>query len=179
MRNLFFILSTLFFQVLLAQDSLHFKTGPYKIELYTAHDRLIDGYLNSINDTSIEITSKQVFFQGYVSDGSPKKAISYPDISWVSLKRKGGVGRGMLLGVLGGAAIGAIVGAASGDDTDSPGHWCIPCLSAGEKAATGGVLLGIAGGLVGGMVGSLLAQQTFRIKGKKEKFDEMRWALVH
>jgi hypothetical protein len=69
------------------------------------------------------------------------------------------VGRGGLegfgLGFLGGAAVGAVIGYADGDDECDPndGHWCLFTMTAGEKAVLGGAVFGVLGGALGGLIG--------------------------
>ena len=63
--------------------------------------------------------------------------------------RGSGFLRGAGLGVLAGGVVGVVSGFAAGDDPDN--HFFQ--MSAGEKAAVLGVLLGGAGGLVGGVIG--------------------------
>lgn len=60
--------------------------------------------------------------------------------------------KGLGLGAGAGALAGAVLGLASGDDPDS--CWLI-CYTAGEKAAMGGIVLGVTGAVIGLVAGSL------------------------
>jgi hypothetical protein len=60
-------------------------------------------------------------------------------------------GRGAGYGLLIGLASGVGLGLASGDDTCSPGGWCILQFSAGTKALMAAAVLAPAGALVGGL----------------------------
>lgn len=179
MKKLLIIVSSLFSQVLLAQDTLQYKPGPYKVSVTTSiNDKAIDGYLNSFTDTSVNISSKPVLFHGYGSNNTTSTVIDYRDISFVDIKRPNRALTGLLFGAGTGALVGVLAGVASGDDNANGHGGCFICFSAGEKASTFGVLLGLTGAIVGAGIGSLL-QKTFVIRNSKEKFDEMRWQLVH
>jgi hypothetical protein len=181
-RKIFLLLvSVLFIQMSKGQDSLAFRHATYKVIVGTPSDRRISvGYLSSISDTSVYISSLPVKFNGYAHPNANVPGISYNQIDDVRLRRTGSTGRGILIGVVAGALTGAIIGYASGDDTYDGNSilGCIFCFTAGEKAAAAGVGLGVAGGLIGGIVGAL-THKTFIIKSKKEKFDELRWHLIH
>ena len=63
--------------------------------------------------------------------------------------RRRGALRGAGYGLLAGAATGGLLGLASGDDTSGFFR-----LTAGEKAAMGGIMLGLPGALIGAVVGA-------------------------
>jgi hypothetical protein len=178
-KLLMLIVATMTFHISKAQDTPYRKTVAFKVRINTNADAPITkGYLYSIYDTSVYISEKPVFFKGYTSDQQGLRKISYNDISKITLRRKGSTGRGMWIGALSGAGIGVIGGLASGDDRSNSNSWCIPCFSAGEKAAVFGILSGLAGFGVGTVVGSV-AKKTFIIKNDKEKFNEFKRKLVH
>jgi hypothetical protein len=80
--------------------------------------------------------------------------VSIADVARVVDKRRGrGALEGLGIGLLIGAAGGAIVGYADGDDECPPEGWCILTFTAGEKALLGGMFFGGVGGLVGGVIG--------------------------
>ncbi len=60
--------------------------------------------------------------------------------------------KGLGYGAAGGALVGVGLGLADGDD---PSSCWLMCYSAGEKAAMGGVLLGLTGGVIGLIAGAL------------------------
>jgi hypothetical protein len=78
--------------------------------------------------------------------------VLWPQVSRieVSRSRRGHTLRGMGIGLLVGAAGGAAVGLAAGDDP--PG---LISFSAGDKAALGGVAFGVLGSLIGAIAGSV------------------------
>ena len=179
-KLLLVMVSTLFIQISRGQDSLNFKHGIYKVIVGTSSDNQISvGYLSSISDTSVYLSPAAVSFKGYADNNAGPKAYRYNDISEVRLRRTGSTARGILIGAVAGAITGAIVGFTSGDDYNKNRNcWCIFCLSAGEKAALAGFGLGLTGSLIGGIVGAV-AHKTFIINSKKEKFDELKWSLMH
>lgn len=67
--------------------------------------------------------------------------------------------KGLMIGAGVGATVGIITGAADG--TDRVGCW-IFCMTAEEKAALGGVLLGLTGGMAGLVVGTLIKVEEWR-----------------
>lgn len=73
-------------------------------------------------------------------------------------------GRGALegagTGLLAGALLGAGLGFASGDDTCPAGQWCIFKLTAAQKAAGAGILLGGAGLVIGAIAGAVIGHST-------------------
>jgi hypothetical protein len=179
MRNLLLLLvTTLIVQIVSGQDTLHFKRVPYKITINTVGHEHLQGYLQSVGDSTVYIAPIPLPFNGYGNNNVSTRAFKYEQISQVSLRRAGSTGRGILIGIISGAATGAAVGLISGDDRRKGAGWCIMCFSAGEKAAGLGVLFGFTGGLIGGIVGGA-AHKTFVVKSKKEKFDEFKWSLIH
>lgn len=177
-KLLVLIVYTLIISMSKAQDTPYLKSAAYKVIVVTNTEGAIKGYLHSIYDTSVYISEKPVSFKGYVSNHAGLRTISYNDISSIRLRRKGSTGWGMLIGALTGAAVGAIAGLASGDDHPKTNTWCIPCFTAGEKAAALGLVSGMTGFGVGAVVGAI-AHKTFTINHNKEMFDEFKWKLMH
>jgi hypothetical protein len=66
--------------------------------------------------------------------------------------------KGMGIGAGSGALLGIVLGFASGDD--EPCSWV--CFSAEEKAAVGGIALGITGGVIGLIAGALTTTDEWR-----------------
>jgi hypothetical protein len=84
----------------------------------------------------------------------PAQSVTHLAVSAGPRSRRAGAGRGLGLGFLGGAVIGAMLGFADGDDKCVEGQWCIFDLSASDKAVLGGVLMGGVGAAIGGLVGA-------------------------
>ncbi len=85
---------------------------------------------------------------GYVPAGEIVKV--------TDVRRGQGAIEGLGIGALVGAGIGVVAGFASGDDKCDEESWCILTFTAEEKAAFGGILLGMTGGLVGLIVGATM-----------------------
>ncbi|MCW3108373.1 MAG: hypothetical protein JWQ09_2879 [Segetibacter sp.] len=180
-KVLILLASTLLGHVVAAQDSLHFKRAFYKATVSTISSSppIAKGYLNALSDSSISLSPAAVRFNGYENNSRGLPAYHYNDISEVRLKRTGGAGRGSLIGAITGGLLGTLVGFASGDDKPTNDFLgCIFCLTAGQKALGAGVALGGVGGLIGSIIGALV-HKTFIIKNNKEKFDELKWSLMH
>jgi hypothetical protein len=97
--------------------------------------------------------------------------IEVSDISTIKVVKKSRAWTGLGWGALGGAAIGAIIGLASGDDPQNEeyGWGNLFRFSAGEKALAAGVALGIVGGLVGLTAGALAGtDKTIQFEGKSD-----------
>ena len=123
-----------------------------------AHDQLIaKGFLLQINDSSVALSqAPQPFMSGADYRDSPQK-IHYSEIDCIELKRKGSVGKGILIGTIAGAAVGVLIGYASGDDDgfDENGNMILNSMNAGDKARVTGGVLGILGGLIGAVIGAV------------------------
>ena len=84
-------------------------------------------------------------------------------VKTISLRRKGSVGKGVWIGALSGAVVGAIAGYASGDD--EPGWFS---STAEEKAAGGAIFLSFPGAGIGALIGS--ARTVFAINGNYQTY---------
>ena len=106
--------------------------------------------------------------------GHPRfdKSLSYQDINHVSINRKGSVGRGALVGGLGGLAAGGIAGAIS----YTPCYNCILNFGASLAILAGATIGLLIGGIAGVILGS--RKHKFAINGNKENFEEMRAKLL-
>jgi hypothetical protein len=158
-----------------SQENVLPKKKTYKVTVYDSYSQSHKGYLHNIADSSVSLASAPTHF-GETGKG---KLIQYPDISSITIQRKGSAARGVIYGAVGGFLIGVIIGIASGDDPVTPPEEDFLGLSglftytAGEKAIGGGILLAGAGAAVGGITGALIKKK-FTINGKKENFDAMR-----
>ena len=86
-----------------------------------------------------------------VKHGTSSLAIPFASMTSLEVSRgkKSNVGKGLGIGFLAGAALGAVIGFAAGDDP--PGFLA---FSSEQKAAAGAILGGLAGGVIGGVVGA-------------------------
>lgn len=163
-----FILSIQTFSQSQKKDSLN-KSGStnsvnkfkkdYTATIITVNSKLWKGRAEAISDSAFTLYQQ------------PNKypAFNYDDIDMITLRKKGRIGKGILIGAITGAASGTILGliAASGSEG---GFFEI---SAGEGAGMGFFGGAITGGIIGAIVGAV-AKKTFTIHGKQEKFAKMK-----
>ena len=176
MKWLLFCYMLLPFQnFIFSQETIPAKKKTYKVIIQDQQSRVHQGYLQNIGDSTLSVIQYPAHFGG-TGNGD---LIQYPDISSMTIKRKGNATRGAIIGALSGFLIGTIIGYASGDDPAIPanedffGIGNAFRLTAGQKAIGGGILLAGAGAVVGGVTGALIKKK-FMINGKKENFDAMR-----
>ena len=105
----------------------------------------ITGELLSVRDSSIIISTSESFDERELESIA---TIRNQDIETVIIEGESKVLQGMGLGVLIGGGIGALIGLASGDDTQG-----FIRFSAGEHAAIGAVLFGGVGFVIGTIAG--------------------------
>lgn len=149
---------TLVFISVSGQDSTQkFRKMVFKARVL-AHDQLIaKGFLLQINDSNVALSqAPRPFILGADYRDSLQK-IHYSEIDCIELKRKGSVGKGILIGTIAGATAGVLIGYASGDDDgfDENGNMMVFPMSAGDKAMVAGGVLGILGGLLGAVIGAV------------------------
>ncbi|MEJ7681209.1 MAG: hypothetical protein WKG06_25860 [Segetibacter sp.] len=119
-------------------------------------------YLAGFSDSALFTSpSPLIYDPGFINNNTYDK-ISYNVLNAVTIKRKGRVGRGILIGGLTGAGVGGLIGFASGND---PTQGCIDCFTAVEKAAALGVIFGVAGTAIGALAGAL-KQKNSKSNGK-------------
>lgn len=104
---------------------------------------------------------------------SSAKALRFLEIEHIVIKREGRFWSGVGYGALIGGGLGAVIGLASGDDTEG---WFR--LSAGAKALLLGIGLGIPAALVGGINGAIKGvDEDFVVKGNAETYEGIVPAL--
>ena len=156
-----------------AQDNATGKAVFLNARLMTRQGGLTTGYLYSLSDTALLLSSEKRLPRMY--DTSTNRGIrnfGYRDLEYVTISRHGRTGRSILIGFAIGATTGALAGFASGDD---PPGWF--ALTAGEKAFGVG-LLGAGVGAITGLIIGVAGHRTFIINGKKEKFTRMSQKLA-
>jgi hypothetical protein len=169
------VLTILILQAVKSQDSL--KTALptdtavqgifYKAIIYMTNFVVAKGYLVTVKDSSVYIsqTKKPLSFD-HVNPAYLKK-IDYRSIGEVKINKSHAMGTSILVGALLGVVTGAVIGYASGDDSEWFG------LTAGEKAFVGGIIGGGAGTLVGALIGKT-SEKKFLINGEWESLQEMK-----
>jgi hypothetical protein len=135
-----------------------------RIKYYKTWVRYIDGSLKSkgilyeLQDSAI-IISNSLVVKNYPDGNYELTKINIQEIDKIRTRRTRNIGRGILVGAVSGIVIGGIIGLIDGDDP--PDTWF--AMTAGEKAAGGGVILGVFGGVAGGLVGTI--RVNFKING--------------
>jgi len=158
LRILLHVLFIIFlFHQLNAQETAT-KNRKYKtwVKKTDSKSRLV-GVLYQVEDTKLLISNS---FEHEVYD---LNQFEYQDvyayeIEKIKLRRKGSIGRGILIGVASGFVTGAIIGFVNGDEP------CHPTCFIGGSAED----LGLIGGVVGAVVGSL--KISIPINGSESKF---------
>ena len=159
----------------IAQDSSAVKTVTYKTKIKGVTSTT--GYLSAFSDSSLFVSPVEISFSPF-SKQTFGDRIEFQNLREVSLKRKGSTVRGLLTGAVSGAVFGVILGFADGSDyKKNTGSWCLFCMTAGQKAAAGGVVFGGLGGITGTIIGAV-SKKKFVIAGKKDRFDAMRNRIV-
>lgn len=109
------------------------------------------GVITKVDDSGVMLLSRKSLIKSDSEyNQSTKRYFEKSDLSTVLIEGKSKIGSGILTGALGGLVIGAIIGLASGDDTQG---WIR--FSAGQKAVMAGAALGVSGTVVGLILGLL------------------------
>lgn len=125
--------------------ALHQRTGE------EVQARTLEGY---VFDVTVGVEAGTIALRDRLGQPLPFGAVVE-----VREKRHGlGALHGLGWGILGGAAVGAVIGFADGDDAcdTSRGEDCFFNFTAGEKAVLIGAYFGILGGLGGAIVGAII-----------------------
>ena len=169
------------------------KTSPRIATVHTLDGKKLKGWLYSMDENNIYLLStktKQVQLKDYkaLDLTSGRFSINVSQINTISTQKKNGGLKGALIGLGVGAAAGAIMGFASGDDPMKPytgepiSDFFIAlansfALTAEEKAAGGAVTGALTGALTGFIIGKL-AKKKFIIGGKKDNYRDLQGELM-
>ncbi len=144
--------------LLFIAPGLHSQNKKEKIKVYKVWVTKIDGsnvkgFFYAADEQGITIS------RSITLDESDLVLVEVENISLIKIRRKGAVGKGAGIGFLSGAAVGAIIGFAEGDDDPICssfvfGTFCFEGSTAGEKAVGGAIGLGVIGSGVGAIVGT-------------------------
>lgn len=137
------------------------KDNAYKTWITINPDQSkLKGFLYDKNDSSViirggfknfkEINPAEFTYDDLKNLPLEYSSIPFSNIDVMKARRKGRVGRGVLIGALTGLAIGGLIGVISGDDPPDT----YMALTAGEKALILGMPLAAIGAGVGGLLGS-------------------------
>jgi hypothetical protein len=152
-----------------AQDTSTYPPHQMAVRILTAHGGISEGYVYAVSDSALMLSwqrRRATLYDTTAQTGI--KSFGYKDLQYVTIHKRGGTGRSVLVGFLIGAVTGAIAGLASGDDPKDQ----LISLTASEKALGVGIFGGTVGAVTG-LICGLAAHRTFVINGKKEKFDHM------
>src|SRR4051812_29992688 len=130
------------------------------VEVTTERRKDIIGVLQEVSDSAILLFTK----------GGSRMSIEANTIEHIAIKRKGHVGRGLIIGSVIGVGVGAIIGFASGD-TECDGSPFCASITAGEKAAVDAVAIGGLGALIGWGIGSR-AKKSLKVGGNQFVFSK-------
>ena len=160
-----------------AQEGRTPKRMTLKLAVTDSIQRVEYGYLAAMADSGIVMVKSPVVFDHSIA-ASNANVISYQNLSEVSIKRKGGVGKGIWIGAVSGMVLGAVVGYISYKPMNCEGATFI-CwdFGPGYDAAAGAALGTFAGAALGGIIGAV-AKKTFVIGGRKDKFHHMKESVL-
>jgi len=168
----FFLLTILLVTSTYAQEQRKPKRMTLKLTLVDSILRVEHGYLAAMADSGLVMVKSPVVFDQQLST-SPSNLIPYQNISVVTVRRKGSVGRGILIGGLSGLFLGGVIGYASYKPVNCEGAWFCMDFGPGYDAAAGASIGTLAGAAIGGIIGAL-ARKTWIIGGTRNRFDHMK-----
>jgi hypothetical protein len=145
------------------------KRTTLKATVVDSIDRVQYGYLAAVADSGIIMLKSPVVFDQTLAN-SNLNTIAYQNIKELTLKRKGRVGRGILIGSVSGFLAGAVIGVVTYKPCN--GEYCLDPGQGGQAIGLG-FLGAIGGGIVGGIVGGGI-KKTWPIGGQKNRFDDMK-----
>ena len=134
-----------------AQEDTLFKPKIYKTWITMTDNTEIRGVLYKIEDSAVLITNS-LLRRDYESGNFNRTSLDFYNIGIIKTRNKNSIINRSLIGLITGAAIGGIIGLASGDDPPCSG-WCIMWFSAADKAGIGGTIGAISGAGIGALTG--------------------------
>ena len=155
------------------------KQREFNVSVKTLNNKTIRGRLSSVSDSQLVL----------VRSTNSHQYIQADNIGSFTMQRKNSALKGALIGFAIGAVTGIVAGLASGDDPvyDEPVYDPFSAIAVGlsnsfamtaqEKAAVGGIGLGLGGAVLGGVIGAV-AKKKFIIGGKKEKFRDLQSEIM-
>jgi hypothetical protein len=170
----FFILSLA--SASFCQEERHPKKITLKVTMKDNIRRVHYGYLAGLADSGIVMVNNPVQFD-HSLEGTTVNTIAYQNLSEIKIRRKGSVGRGILIGAISGMVLGGVVGLATYQKPttycqDNP--FCITMdFGPGYNALAGASVGSVFGAAIGGIIGAL-AKKTFVIGGNRNKFAHMK-----
>lgn len=136
-----------------------------------ANNQLRNGFLKSINDTSLQLSQKRIPFAANNTLNVPGTTYHYADIEQMKVWKYGKVSRGIGLGAFIGIGIGAIIGLASYKKPE-PNPYLNLDFGPGFSALAGAFVGVLPGAIIGGLAGT--KKLRFNINRNKSHFNDMR-----
>jgi hypothetical protein len=167
-------LSLFFLQIVKSQDSLE-KFKSYKIVVNqvmpgSLTKSVVKGYFATIQDSALYVSGSKIGMSFNHMNTEYLQKIDYKTLTSVKLYDHSKSPMTMLFCMVGGAAIGAIIGSLGGNDTGWFG------LTSGEKAFFGG-LIGVGAGALVGTIIVNSRDKKFLINGEWTSLEEMKESL--
>ena len=159
-----------------AQEERTPRKVTLKLTLKDSIQRVEYGYLAALADSGIVMVKSPVSFDHAIRN-SNNNVIPYQNLNEVTIKRKGSVGKGILIGTISGMLVGAIVGYASYKPVNCDNAFICLDFGPGYDAAAGATIGSVLGASLGGILGAV-AKTRFVIGGKKEKFHLMKESVI-
>ena len=172
----FLILSLLLATTTFSQEQGRPKRITLKVKLMDSIQRVEYGYLAAMADSGIVMLKSPVIFDQHLSSNTAS-LVPYQNITQITVRRKGSVGRGILIGGLSGMFLGGVIGYISYKPVNCEGTWFCMDFGPGYDAATGASIGTLAGAAIGGIIGAV-AKKTWTIGGNKNRFHEMRSNVI-
>ncbi|MBC5775578.1 hypothetical protein H8S95_15990 [Pontibacter sp. KCTC 32443] len=134
--------------------------------------RPLKGVTVQASDSSLHFVNESFLVRNTVPASIKPLIIPVTHIDKIKYRRRNNIIRVGLIGALGGAALGALIGYASGDDTCESGSWCMVLFSAEDKAMVGSILGILPGMGIGMAIGSY--RKTIYINGAQSTYSLTR-----
>jgi hypothetical protein len=164
-------------RVLQAQELVQKKYIIYNTRIQDSTGHFHKGFIATIDDTAVFMSESKFALTFEHLDLTHLQKFGYADISTLSLRGSGKIGRGALIGGITGFLVGAIGGVISVQGTAPKGSiGYAPQPTPGEAA----LIVGVAGAGLGSLIGMICARswKTFKIHGKKTNLDNMRETMI-
>jgi hypothetical protein len=156
------------------------KISIFNTLLYGSGKQVVRTYLVKIEDSFIVISQNPAVFNMPLDVNQQTSKVYLPDLQSINIAKQGRVGKGALVGFITGVGVGMIAGAATAGPykTELPGPIVLyGNLPIGEAMSRGALVGCITGLLIGMLVGGL-SSHTYKIKGQKQKLQEMNKSLL-
>jgi hypothetical protein len=170
--------SILYFQTLRSQDDNASQLAIYKIVVYVKGSPPSSGFLKTITDSSLYLSSTAVHLQ--FNDEAPEglQKFDYRNLLKVKIHKKNAFGKAILFG----AAAGLVLGVKTGTWIYQANQIAVPQpLNPPNQTGlllTGGVLGATLGGFTG-MVAGTFSTKKFYINGEWKNLAEMKQYMQH